>query len=751
MSYCLNPVCQKPQNPDTLECCRNCGAKLLLKDRYRPVKPIAQGGFGRTFLAIDEDKPSKPRCVVKQFFPAAQGVRQIKKAADLFDQEALRLEELGNHPQIPALLAHFNQDGQQYLVQEFIHGKTLAELLQERGSFNEVEVWEVLTSLLPVLEFIHSHGVIHRDIKPGNIILTPGKRSTGSGSQAHSDWGALLQALSLETADGFRDLKGNRQRFSEFLSQSLANPPRELAIADYGRWQQMASQFAAYSEMSLSQRQFLVADTSRLLYEMRRKYGQPDPLRGEMVLVDFGAAKAAVGTALVKTGTTIGSPEYLAPEQARGKAVFASDLYSLGVVCIHLLTGRSPFDLFDADHNLWVWRRYLIAPVSDALGKVLDRMLEAGLRQRYSSAEEVLVDLQRHRQSSASPPPSNGLPPVLNLQRRRQPPFSAHPSSPSSPPPPSPHPTPPTPPPKSTPAKRRSPQPSPTWQAVHQLSNPSRIYAIALHPTVPLLATTSGTTIRLWDIEIGQPVRTLTGHLDIIDCFAISADGRLLISGSADKSIRLWDMVGGQRLGSLNLHSDTVLSIALHPDGNCLASGSLYDPVKLWDLRHQREWGDLEGHTGRVESLAFSPDGKYLVAGSNDAVITIWDVTTGQGVRSLKGHTQAIPTLSFSPDGKTLVSASVDGTVKLWSTQTWREKRTLTPNCGRISTLIFHPDGKLLAIGGDSLQFWSPRTGKEALVLPEQKNLSALAIHPSGKTMVSASRDGEIRVWEYRS
>jgi hypothetical protein len=84
-------------------------------------------------LAVDEDKPSHPRCVIKQFFPQAQGTNTVHKAAELFTQEAVRLDELGKHPQIPELLAYFSQDSQQYLVQEFIDGKDLAQELTANG------------------------------------------------------------------------------------------------------------------------------------------------------------------------------------------------------------------------------------------------------------------------------------------------------------------------------------------------------------------------------------------------------------------------------------------------------------------------------------------------------------------------------------------------------------------------------------------------------------------------------------------
>ena len=136
MSYCLNPNCSHPtSNSVSVKYCANCGAKLLLAERYRATKQIGQGGFGRTFLALDEYKPSVPRCVIKQFFPLAQGTNNVEKASELFKVEASQLDELGqNHPQIPELLAYFTQDNQQYLVQEFIDGQNLADEIKQKRS-----------------------------------------------------------------------------------------------------------------------------------------------------------------------------------------------------------------------------------------------------------------------------------------------------------------------------------------------------------------------------------------------------------------------------------------------------------------------------------------------------------------------------------------------------------------------------------------------------------------------------------------
>ncbi|HEY9666635.1 MAG TPA: serine/threonine-protein kinase [Coleofasciculaceae cyanobacterium] len=144
----------------------------LLRNRYRIIKPIGGGGFGRTFLTEDTDCMNA-LCVVKQFSPSPQIQTEpeaLEKATELFNQEAVRLFELGEHPQIPKLFAHFKEDKQLYLVQEFVDGQTLLAELRQQGVFNEGKIRQLLVDLLPILQFIHQKGVIHRDIKPENIM-----------------------------------------------------------------------------------------------------------------------------------------------------------------------------------------------------------------------------------------------------------------------------------------------------------------------------------------------------------------------------------------------------------------------------------------------------------------------------------------------------------------------------------------------------------------------------------------------------
>lgn len=303
MSYCVNPQCQSPENPAGSELCSSCGDRLLLRGRYRAIKPLGQGGMGRTFLGIDEDRLNAI-CAIKQFLPQFQGRGAIQKATELFEREAVQLFELGEkHPQIPTLYAYFEQDRRLYLVEQAVEGQNLLQELHQEGAFGEQKIRELLLDLLPVLQFIHSRHVIHRDIKPENILRS-----------------------------------------------------------------------------------------------------QKD---GQLVLVDFGIAKQGTETALAQPGTTAGTQGYAPLEQIRGGLAYpASDLYSLGVTCIHLLSGTIPDALYNSLEGRWIWREQLAkrgGSISPDLGNILDKMLVEMVADRYQSAAVVLQDLNAEMQVGKVP------------------------------------------------------------------------------------------------------------------------------------------------------------------------------------------------------------------------------------------------------------------------------------------------------------------------------------------------------------
>jgi len=164
-----------------------------LAGRYKILEYLGEGGFGQTFLAVDEQLPEFPKCVVKKLKPLS--LKMLPTARKLFDREARCLQSLGKHEQIPLLLAYFEQDQEFYLVEEYIEGNSLTEELQEGRQWGETDVIIFLQEILAILKFIHSQNVIHRDIKPSNII-----RRKQDHKLVIIDFGAVKQLNSAELA-----------------------------------------------------------------------------------------------------------------------------------------------------------------------------------------------------------------------------------------------------------------------------------------------------------------------------------------------------------------------------------------------------------------------------------------------------------------------------------------------------------------------------------------------------------------------
>lgn len=160
----------------------------LLDHRYRVIRILATGGFGETYIAQDTKRPGNPICVVKHLKPANSEAKMFDTAKRLFQSEAETLEQLGNHDQVPRLLAYFDENQEFYLVQEFIEGHPLGDELVPNQRWSESQVIELLVEVLDILKFVHGQGVIHRDIKPDNII-----RRTSDKKLVLVDFGAVKQ------------------------------------------------------------------------------------------------------------------------------------------------------------------------------------------------------------------------------------------------------------------------------------------------------------------------------------------------------------------------------------------------------------------------------------------------------------------------------------------------------------------------------------------------------------------------------
>ncbi|HEY9836930.1 MAG TPA: WD40 repeat domain-containing serine/threonine-protein kinase, partial [Vampirovibrionales bacterium] len=489
---------------------------------------------------------------------------------------------------------------------------------------------------------------------------------------------------------------------------------------------------------------------------IRRPHPNPDTLKGrlqptQLVLVDFGGSKYATETTLAQLGTTIGSAEYTPPEQLRGQARFASDLYSLGATCIHLLTQMSPFDLWDSLEGRWVWRDYLLNPVSDELATILDKMLIESLSKRYASAAVTLkalnpkIQLQNPVKSAISKGKvvmvSQSFPPIKNSSTIKQESEIKLPS----PEPPSLSPL-------------YSPPAPVGWncvQTIAQTAGKTPIHTVAFSAQSRMIASGNDQGIvALWDLETGEFVQKIPAHEQGILSIAIATDGQILASGSMDGTVKLWslwqlspkDLRDGVPLiqtQTLTGHTSLVSSVAISPDKQRVATASRDRTVKIWSLGTGQLHFTLTGHRDRVTCLAYNPKwatrdparSHLLASGSGDGSIHLWQTDTGELLQDFPAHSGAIHALAIAPDGKTLISCSWDRTLKIWTLPTAPDnypelRETLCPHVLSGSAVAISPNGKTFATGSHdtTLKLWTLDTLEPVATLSgHSMTVSALA------------------------
>jgi len=601
VTLCINPQCSQPENGDDRDRCQACGSRLLLGQRFRPTAELGRGGFGRTFLAWDEAESPPQRCVIKQIL-RSQGSRDRDLA------EAKRLAALGRHPQIPQLIAILESARDICLVQTYIAGRNLEQVLQADGVLDEAQVRSLLMALLPVLQYIHEQGIIHRDIKPDNILL---------------------------------------------------------------------------------------------------------PTEGPPILVDFGAARTVpTATELERTGTIIGSAGYAAPEQALGKAVPASDLYGLGITCLHVLTGEHPFDLYSVAADRWVWRDFVQTPVGDALGRVLDRLVARSLRSRYATAEAVLADLA-----------PAGL---------WQPPASQSPS----------------------------PLPAATWHCTQTWLTPGRtVNALALSPDGRAVATAnSDHTVQLWDRQTGKVLQTLAprlgfgaGHRDAVTAVTFHPAGDRLLTAGRDGQILPWDLATYRVQQPLRQPGWQITAIALTSDGSTLLVADVEGRISAWDLEASQRQFVLVRHAGRVNDLALSPDSTRLASVGEAGTLRLWALPSGQLLHTWTAKAP-LRTVALSTRHPALITGDKTGRVMAWSLLDFAQHETLAQCEDAVTAIALSGDESWLAIGsGDGtihLWQWASTHHRRVAVLHHGWTISDLQFAPDGKTLISTAADETVRWWQ---
>jgi WD40 repeat protein/serine/threonine protein kinase len=708
--------------------------------RYRVLRPHAKGGLGEVFVA--EDTELRREVALKEI-RAERADDPASRGRFLLEAEVNgRLEHPGIVP-VYGLGQHAN--GRPYYAMRLIQGETGKDAIarfhatdQRRADPGErsLALRQLLSRFVAVcnvIAYAHSRGVLHRDVKPANVML--GKY----GETLVVDWG---------------------------LAKVVGRP--DAASAD-----------------------------------------------GEVTLRPVSA-----GEVLTQAGAALGTPAYMAPEQAAGRLDQlgpASDIYGLGATLYCLLTGQPPFRGEDAGDllqrvmkGMWLPPRQVKPEVPAALDAICRKAMALRPEDRYGSALALAADVEHWLADE----PVSAWPEPLAVKARRW--LGRHRTLVTG-----------------TAAavlvavvslavatvlltaankeERKAKEKADAallhaewlvyagkislaqreWEAnnvgvardlldgcrsdfrgwehdyLHVLFNSnqrtlrghsSNVDSVAFSPDGKRLVSGSfDKTVKVWDLTTGQATLTLKGHTNGVTSVAFSPDGKRLASASHDNTVKVWDATTGQAILTLKGHTGLVSSVAFSPDGKRLVSaGDFNNTAKVWDLMTGRDTLALKGHKSMVSSLAFSPDGKRLASGSLDNTVKVWDAATSQATLTLQGHTSWVTSVAFSPDGKRLVSADFDKTVKVWDLATGQATLTLQGNSGMVSSVgtvcsvAFSPDGKHLisASQDNALKVWDATTGQDSLTLQGNSGMvSSVAFSPDGKRLASGSQDGTVKVW----
>jgi WD40 repeat protein/tRNA A-37 threonylcarbamoyl transferase component Bud32 len=516
---------------------------------------------------------------------------------------------------------------------------------------------------------------------------------------------------------------------------------------------------------------------------------------GQPKVTDFGLAKRLDrGQGDTRTGSVIGTPSYMAPEQAGGHTRDvgpACDVYSLGAVLYELLTGRPPFkeptpletvrQVMSAEP---VPLRHLQARVPRDLETISHKCLQKEPRNRYASALDLADDLGRflRREPIRARPvgplargwrwcrrnpllagvsglAAGGLvaATVVSLLLALQQADSAARRAEAA---------------DALTAKQAQTEAA-LWTARRQSSllflergltscEQGEDSVGLLWFARSLIEAPEGTddlrrAIRGCIANTARRLCPLVGVVSqqgAINAVAVSPDGRLFATASSDHTAQLWEVRTGRPRGPALRHAGRVWAVAFSPDGKRLLTGAADRTARLWDVCTGRPLDVMLKHPDEVRAVAFSPDGCRILTGCVDKTARLWDADTGKPAAAWPAHKDTVKAVAFSSDGTRLLTGSWDGTARQWDARTCRPVGPVLVHRNWVNAVAFSADGKLLLTGSDdhTARLWQADTGKPVGdPLSHTGGVFAAAFSPDGRFVVTGSGDHHARIWETRS